>query len=142
MFPVLADSVSLDEDEGEAFEFDDSDNDIPQADSTPLAPPALPAPSSKDQSQDNMVTGHLEGPLPSPDPPAPSTTCDAALSPADAALTISRSSAAVGAAAEGEGTSAAEWIGDNRTDFPPPPPPPFDANAETDPRQTGSLPKW
>lgn len=136
MLPVLADSVSLDEDEGEAFDFDDSDNDIPEAGSAPIAPPA---PSSKDQSQDN--TSHLEGPLPSPDPPALPTTFDAALSPADATVTISRSSAAVGATAEGEETSAAEWSGDNGTDFPPPPPPPFDANAETDPRQTGLLPK-
>lgn len=139
---MLADSVSLDEDEGEAFDFDDSDNDIPLADSTPLAPPALPAPSSNGQSQDNMAIGHLGGPLPSPDPPAPSTTFDAALSPADATVSISRSSAAVGATAEGEETSAAEWIGDNRTDFPPPPPPPFDAKAETDSRQTGLLTKW
>lgn len=135
---MLADNVPFeDEDEGEAFDFDDSGDDIPEADSPPPAPPAPPAPSSKDQSQDNMVASHPEGPLPCPDPPAPSTIFDTALSSADTTVAISRSSTAGGATAEGEETSAAEWTDDKETDLPPPPPPPLDANTETDPRQTG-----
>uniref|UniRef100_A0A3P8TTE3 Rho guanine nucleotide exchange factor 10 n=1 Tax=Amphiprion percula TaxID=161767 RepID=A0A3P8TTE3_AMPPE len=54
--PVLADSVPFaDEDEGEAFDFDDSGDDIPAADCPPPAPPAPLAPISKDHSQNNSV---------------------------------------------------------------------------------------
>uniref|UniRef100_A0A3B4UAR6 Rho guanine nucleotide exchange factor 10 n=1 Tax=Seriola dumerili TaxID=41447 RepID=A0A3B4UAR6_SERDU len=41
--------------EGEAFDFDDSGDDVPEADRSPPVPPAPPAPSSKDQSQDSLV---------------------------------------------------------------------------------------
>lgn len=126
------------EDEGEAFDFDDSGDDIPEADRPPPAPPAPLAPSNKDQSQDTMVASQPERHLPSLDPPAPSITSDAAPSSEDTTVTTSRSSTAGGATAEGEGTSVAEGTDDTETDLPPPPPPPLDDDAETDPGRTGS----
>lgn len=139
---MLADNVSFaDEDEGEAFDFDDSGDDIPEADRPPPAPPAPLAPSSKDQSQNNTVSSHPEGHLPSQDPPAPSTTSDSTPSSADTIVATSRSSTAGGVTAEGEGTSAAEGTDDRETDLPPPPPPPLDDDAETDLGRTGWQPK-
>ncbi|XP_054469736.1 rho guanine nucleotide exchange factor 10 isoform X2 [Anoplopoma fimbria] len=136
---MLADSDPFpDEDEGESFDFDDSADDIPEADRLPPAPPALPAPSSKDQGQDKIVVSHPEGHHTSPDPPAPSTTSNSAPSSADTTVATSRSSTAGGETAEGEGTSAAEGTDDMETDLPPPPPPPLDEDAETDPGKTGS----
>ncbi|XP_076605501.1 rho guanine nucleotide exchange factor 10 isoform X4 [Chaetodon auriga] len=132
---MLADSVPFaDEDEGEAFDFDDSGDDVPEADRPPPAPPAPLAPSSKDQSQDKVVASHPETHLPSPDPPAPSTTSDTAPSSADTTVATSRSSSA-----GGEGASAAEGTDDKETDLPPPPPPPppLDDDAETDPGRAG-----
>uniref|UniRef100_UPI0037E94468 rho guanine nucleotide exchange factor 10 isoform X2 n=1 Tax=Semicossyphus pulcher TaxID=241346 RepID=UPI0037E94468 len=130
---MLADSVPFaDEDEGEAFDFDDSGDDIPEADRLPPAPPPPPAPSSNDQSQDNMVSSQPEGHLPSPDPPAPSSTSDTAPSSADATAATSRSTTA-----GGEGTSAAEGTDDMETDLPPPPPPPLNDDAEADSGRTG-----
>lgn len=126
------------EDEGEAFDFDDSGDDIPEADRPPPAPPAPLAPSNKDQSQDTMVASQPERHLPSLDPPAPSITSDAAPSSEDTTVATSRSSTAGGATAEGEGTSVAEGTDDTETDLPPPPPPPLDDDAETDPGRTGS----
>ncbi|XP_074465805.1 rho guanine nucleotide exchange factor 10 isoform X2 [Sebastes fasciatus] len=136
---MLADNVPFpDEDDGEAFDFDDSGDDIPEADRPPPAPPAPLAPSSKDQSQDTTVASHPEGQLPSPDPPAPSSTSDTAPSSADTPVATSISSTAGGATAEGEVTSAAEGTDDMETDLPPPPPPPLDDDdAETDPARTG-----
>ncbi|GAA6213775.1 rho guanine nucleotide exchange factor 10 [Lates japonicus] len=129
---MLADSVPFaDEDEGEAFDFDDSGDDVPEADRPPPAPPAPPAPSSEDQSQDNLVASHSE------DPSAPSLTPDAAPSSADTTVATSRASTADGATAEGEGTSAAEGTDDTETDLPPPPPP-LNYDSETDPARTGS----
>nr|XP_046268177.1 rho guanine nucleotide exchange factor 10 isoform X2 [Scatophagus argus] len=120
---LLADSVPFaDEDEGEAFDFDDSGDEVPEADRSLLAPSA-------------PLEGLPEGHLPSPDPPAPST--DTAPSSADTIVAASRSSTAGGATAEGEGTSAAEGTDDIETDLPPPPPPPFDEDTETEPRLTG-----
>ncbi|XP_044230126.1 rho guanine nucleotide exchange factor 10 isoform X2 [Thunnus albacares] len=136
---MLADNVAFaDEDEGEAFDFDESGDDIPEADRPPPAPPVPSAPSSKDQSQNNTVSSHPEGHLPSPDPPAPSTTSDTAPSSADTTVATSRSSTAGEATTEGEETSAAEGTDDKETDLPPPPPPPLDDDAETDPGRTGS----
>ncbi|XP_037602505.1 rho guanine nucleotide exchange factor 10 isoform X2 [Sebastes umbrosus] len=135
---MLADNVPFtDEDDGEAFDFDDSGDDIPEADRPPPAPPAPLAPSSKDQSQDTTVASHPEGQLPSPDPPAPSGTSDTAPSSADTPVATSISSTAGGATAEGEVTSAAEGTDDMETDLPPPPPPPLDDDAETDAGRTG-----
>ncbi|XP_044021639.1 rho guanine nucleotide exchange factor 10 isoform X2 [Siniperca chuatsi] len=135
---MLAENVPFaDEDEGEAFDFDDSGDDIPEADRPPPATPAPHAPSSKDQGQDKMLASHPEGPLPSPDPPAPSTTSDIAPSSADTTVATSRSSTAGRATAEGEVTSAAEGTDDKETDLPLPPPPPLDDNSETDPGREG-----
>ncbi|XP_075964630.1 rho guanine nucleotide exchange factor 10 [Anarhichas minor] len=135
---MLADSVPFaDEDEGEAFDFDDSCDDIPEAERLPPAPPAPLAPSTNDR--DKTGVGPPEGHLTGPDPPAPS---DTAPSSADTTVATSGSSAAAGgataAAAEGEGTSAAEGTDDMETDLPPPPPPPLEGDAETDPARTGS----
>lgn len=137
IFSVLADNVAFaDEDEGEAFDFDDSGDDIPEADRPPPAPPV--SSGGKDQSQNNS---HPEGQLPSPDPPAPSTTSDTVPSSADTTVATSRSSTAGGATAEGEGTSAAEGSDDKETDFLPPPPPLPPLDEETDPGRTGLQPK-
>ncbi|XP_070698328.1 rho guanine nucleotide exchange factor 10 [Pempheris klunzingeri] len=135
---MLADNAPFaDDDEGEAFDFDDSGDDIPEADRPPPAPPAPLGSSSDDQNQCKTVDGHPEGRLPSLDPPAPSTTSDSAPSSADTTAATSRSSAAGGATAEGERTSAAEGTDDTETDLPPPPPPPLEDDAETDPGITG-----
>lgn len=138
LFSVLADSVPFaDEDEGEAFDFDDSGDDIPEADRLPPAPPAPLSSSSRDQCQDKMVAAHPEGNIPIPSPPTPS---DIAPSSADTEVATSRSSTAGGAAAEGEWTSAVEGTDDKETDLPPPPPP-VDEDTETDPGRTGLQPK-
>ncbi|XP_042356579.1 rho guanine nucleotide exchange factor 10 isoform X2 [Plectropomus leopardus] len=135
--PPPPEMLADEEDEGEAFDFDDSGDDIPEADRPPPAPPAPPAPSSKDQGQDMTVVSHPEGHLPSPDPPAPSITSDATPSSAETTVASSRSSTAGGATTEEEGTSAAERTNDTETDLPPPPPPPLDDDAEADPGRTG-----
>ncbi|XP_037343017.2 rho guanine nucleotide exchange factor 10 isoform X1 [Pungitius pungitius] len=139
---MLADDAPFgDEDEGEAFEFDDSGDDVPGADPPPPAPPAPPAAGSADDGRD---VGPPEGRLAGPPPPPPSSTAAAAPSSADATAATSRSTAAGGAAAaaaagggeEGEeGTSGDTDL----TDLPPPPPPPLDEDgAGTDPGETGS----
>ncbi|XP_033978065.1 rho guanine nucleotide exchange factor 10 isoform X3 [Trematomus bernacchii] len=138
---MLADNVPhlADEEEGEAFDFDDSGDDVPEADRPPPPPPAPLPPSSTDQNQDMTVVSPPEGHLPSPDPPAPSITPHTAPSSAEEPVAASASSTAGGgAAAGGEWTSAAEGADDMETDLPPPPPPPLDDEAETDPGRTGS----
>lgn len=110
----------MDEDEGEAFDFDSGD-DIPEADPPP---PEAPAPSRGDNSRDGVEAGCV---LPRPDLQDPSTTSLTAASLADSAPT-SRPSAAGGGTA-GEVTSAAEGCDEG---FLPPPPP---ANADS--KQTG-----
>lgn len=139
--PVLADSVPFaDEDEGEAFDFDDSGDDVPEADHLPPAPSAPLASSSTDQCRDKLVASHPEGRIPMLSPPAPSSTPDTAPSSAGTEVATSRSSAAGGAAAEGDWTSAVEGTDDKETDLPPPPPP-VDDDTETDPGRTGLQPK-
>ncbi|XP_040055874.2 rho guanine nucleotide exchange factor 10 isoform X2 [Gasterosteus aculeatus] len=119
---MLADDA--DEDEGEAFDFDDSgDDNVPEADCPPPAPPAPLAAGSADGGRDVRPP---EGRLASPAPPAPPSTADAAPSAADATAATSRSTAA-----GGDGTS-----GDTETDLPPPPPLDEDG-AEADPGGTG-----
>ncbi|XP_078145671.1 rho guanine nucleotide exchange factor 10 isoform X1 [Centroberyx gerrardi] len=136
---MLADDVPfVDEDEGEAFDFDDSGDDIPEADRPPPAPPAPLAPDGGAQSRVDSVAGHPEGQPPNPDPPAPSPTVDTATSPADTTVAAARSSTAGGAAAEGEGTSAAKGTDDTETDLPPPPPPPPPFEDDTETGKTGS----
>ncbi|XP_036927391.1 rho guanine nucleotide exchange factor 10 isoform X2 [Acanthopagrus latus] len=134
---LLADSVPFaDEDEGEAFDFDDSGDDVPEADHLPPAPSAPLASSSTDQCRDKLVASHPEGRIPMLSPPAPSSTPDTAPSSAGTEVATSRSSAAGGAAAEGDWTSAVEGTDDKETDLPPPPPP-VDDDTETDPGRTG-----
>lgn len=51
---MLADHGSFaDEEEGEAFEFDDSGDDVPEADRLPPAPPVFIAPSGEDHSEED-----------------------------------------------------------------------------------------
>lgn len=115
---MLADNDAfVDEDEGEAFDFDSGD-DISEAGHPP---PEAPAPSCRDNSQDGVEAGHI---LPNPDLPKPSTTSNTAVSLA----ATSRSSAAGGGTAE-EVTSAAE--GCNEGFLPPPP------TVNSDSKQTG-----
>nr|XP_040055874.1 rho guanine nucleotide exchange factor 10 isoform X2 [Gasterosteus aculeatus aculeatus] len=119
---MLADDA--DEDEGEAFDFDDSgDDNVPEADCPPPAPPAPLAAGSADGGRDVRPP---EGRLASPAPPAPPSPADAAPSAADTTAATSRSTAA-----GGDGTS-----GDTETDLPPPPPLDEDG-AEADPGGTG-----
>lgn len=122
LFLVLADNDAfVDEDEGEAFDFDSGD-DIPEADHPP---PEAVAPSCMDNSRDS-VEAHI---LPSPDLPQPSTTSNAAPSLADTTAS-SRASAADGERAE-EVTSAVERCDDREADLPAPPP------LSSDSKQTG-----
>ncbi|XP_047467973.1 rho guanine nucleotide exchange factor 10 isoform X2 [Mugil cephalus] len=137
---MLADGVSFaDGDEGEAFEFDDSGDDILEADCPLPAPPSPLAPSGEDQSQDDPVASYPEGLLPVPDSAAPSSKSDAAPLPADGTVATSRSTSAGGATAKAEETSAVEEPDDREADLPPPPPPPppLDDGTETDPGTTG-----
>ncbi|XP_022073637.1 rho guanine nucleotide exchange factor 10 isoform X1 [Acanthochromis polyacanthus] len=134
---MLADCVPFaDEDEGEAFDFDDSGDDIPAADCPPPAPPAPLAPISKDQSQNNNAASHPDALLPVPTPPAPSSASNTTLSSADTTVATRGSSTAGGETAEAKGTSAAEGADDREKDLPLPPPP-LDDDTETDPRTTG-----
>ncbi|XP_072222245.1 rho guanine nucleotide exchange factor 10 isoform X2 [Leuresthes tenuis] len=128
---MLADSVPYaDEDEGEAFDFDDSGDDLSEA------PPAPQALTSKDPSQDNVV---ISQPM-LDSPPVPSSTSNTAQSSADTAVTTSRSSSRDGATTEAEGTFAAVGANDGENDLPPPPtpPPPLDDDIQTNPGNTGS----
>ncbi|KAM9841978.1 rho guanine nucleotide exchange factor 10 [Aulostomus maculatus] len=126
---ILADSVPfVDEDEGEAFDFDDSGDDIPEADRPPPAPPSPLVPSSKDQ--DIPVSSQPEGHSSDPAPAAPSTIS----APLSANTNTNRSSPAGEATTEGDRTSAAERTDDKETDLLPPPPPPL----EGDSGRTGS----
>lgn len=120
LFLVLADNGAfVDEDEGEAFDFD-SDDDIPEADHPP--PEAHARKNSPDSVESSLA-------LPNPDLPDPSNTSKIAPSLADATAT-SRPFTAGGETAE-EVTSAAEG-GDDRKDALPPPPP-----VNSDSKQTG-----
>ncbi|CAJ1073862.1 rho guanine nucleotide exchange factor 10 isoform X2 [Xyrichtys novacula] len=134
---MLVDSAPFaDEDEGEAFEFDDSGDDVPEGDCLPPAPPPPLTPSrTEEQGQDDVVASQPEGHLPCLDPPAPSA---AASSSAKTAVTTGKSSTAGEETAEGEGTSAPEGTDNIETDLPlPPPPPPLSDDAEADPGRTG-----
>ncbi|XP_029937674.1 rho guanine nucleotide exchange factor 10 isoform X2 [Myripristis murdjan] len=133
---MLVDDVSFaDEDEGEAFDFDDSGDDIPEADRPPPAAPASLALDSGSQSQVNIVTSNPEGQPSSLDLPAPSPTADTATSSADTAVATAESSIVGGATAEEHGTPAAKGTDDKET---PLPPPPVENYMETDTGKTGS----
>ncbi|XP_029972850.1 rho guanine nucleotide exchange factor 10 isoform X2 [Salarias fasciatus] len=129
---MLADGAE--EDEGEAFDFDDSADDILPAAIPPPAPPSPPAAPMEDQSQDGAVAGHTESRVPTSDPRAPASTSSAAPSSVDAAVSMSIPSTADGAAAEAKETSVPEGADDRETDLPsplPPPPPPLDDDTES-----------
>uniref|UniRef100_A0A7N6B285 DH domain-containing protein n=1 Tax=Anabas testudineus TaxID=64144 RepID=A0A7N6B285_ANATE len=134
LFPVFL----ADEDEGEAFDFDDSCDDVPEADRPPPAPPAHLAPSSKDQSQDNTVVSHPTGHLTCLEPPVPSSAPDTAPPSANKTVPTSITSTSDGATAEEEETSTLGGNEDTEADLPPPPsPPPLHDNTETNPGSTG-----
>lgn len=129
---MLADDVPFaDEEEGEAFEFEDSGDETPEAD---RPPPAPPAPDYTDQGQFNGVAPHPEGQPPNPDPPAPdipaatppAQSAEAASpGPPDTANTTNTANTADTAAvatAEGEVVSAVVIGTDDKdTDLPLPP---------------------
>lgn len=116
---VLADNDAfVDEDEGEAFDFDSGD-DIPEADHPP---PEAPAPSCMDDGRDR---GEASRPLPGPDLPEPPSASNTAPALAHATNT-SRPCAAGGDTAEEVAAAA-----DREADLPPPPP------ANSDPKHAG-----
>ncbi|KAM9777318.1 rho guanine nucleotide exchange factor 10 [Neosynchiropus ocellatus] len=99
---MLADELD-DEDEGDAFDFDDSEDDIAQADHPPPTPPAPCLPLCTDNSE------HLS----SVDPVQSLTARDPAAGEDSKHTTAGRETTTAG-----EGTSALEEM-----DLPPPPPP-------------------
>lgn len=127
---MLADSIPLtDEDEGEAFDFDDSGDDVPEAGRSSPAPPVHRVSSSRDQSQDNMLATHPEGHLLCPDLPAPPSTSN--IDPSSANTVDASRFSTAGQAAVAEG------IDDPEPDLPPPPPPLLSDYAETHPGRSG-----
>uniref|UniRef100_A0AAV2JFL4 Rho guanine nucleotide exchange factor 10 n=1 Tax=Knipowitschia caucasica TaxID=637954 RepID=A0AAV2JFL4_KNICA len=63
---MLVDNDSCEE-EGEAFEFDDSGDDVPEADRFPPAPPVFIAPSAEDHSEEDLPPPVATGSAPSPE---------------------------------------------------------------------------
>ncbi|XP_072313311.1 rho guanine nucleotide exchange factor 10 isoform X2 [Eucyclogobius newberryi] len=102
---MLADNDSC-EDEGEAFEFDDSGDDIPEADRFPPAPPVFIAPSAEDQSEEDLP---------------PPIVAETAPSPEGSTITSSQSLSAGGEVLAGAHTAVTHQDGD--ADLPPQPPP-------------------
>ncbi|XP_041711313.1 rho guanine nucleotide exchange factor 10 isoform X3 [Coregonus clupeaformis] len=124
---MLVDEVPYaDEEEGEQFEFDDSGDEVPEAD---RPPPAPPAPDYGAQAQVNGVAPHpeLEGADPEPHPegqpsnPDTITATVAASLPVPVAMATTDTSAV--ATAEGGKASAVPVPADTDSDLPPPPPP-------------------
>lgn len=132
---MLADSNPFDdEDEGEAFDFDDSGDDVPQA------PPAPEVLIDEDQSKHGSAASHPEGYPSILEPPAPfSNTTAAAAAAADPTATTSKPCSPGGATTEAEWTSVPEGSNDREADLPPPPtpPPPLGYDLQTDPKSTG-----
>lgn len=120
---MLADNASFaDEDEGEAFDFDDSGDDVPEADCLPPLPPMFLAPSAEDQYEEDCSFNT--------DLPAPS--------PADVTVTTSTPATTGGATTDvSAGASVPEATDDKDADLPPPPPPLDDDNARY-PQKTGT----
>lgn len=105
----------VDEDEGEAFDFDSGD-DIPEADHPPPQDPAL---SCMENSQESVEASHA---LPNPDLPEPSTESNTAPSLADDGATATSRPSAAGGETAVEVASAAEGSYDREEVLPPPPP--------------------
>lgn len=119
LFLVLADNDAfVDEDEGEAFDFDSGD-DIPEADHPP---PEAPAPSCMDDGRDR---GEVGRPLPSPDLPEPPIASNTAPALADTTTTSRPCSTGGDTTAEGASAANGEAV------LPPPPP------VDSDPKHTG-----
>lgn len=107
---MLVDNGSFaDEDEGEAFEFDDSGDDIPEADRLPPAPPVFIAPSAEDHSEEDL--------------PAPVSAEATALSTDETTVATCQSPTAGGKTSAGVDTSVIEETNGKDVDLPPPPPP-------------------
>ncbi|XP_019725815.1 rho guanine nucleotide exchange factor 10 [Hippocampus comes] len=123
--PPPAEILDEDEDEGEAFDFDDSGDDILEVDRPP------PKPSNKDQSCSDLVCHPAEGVSPSLAPHIHSTLPD---TPPSAESSECRFLTAVEAAADVP--SAAEGTEENQLDLPLPPPP--EDVLETDAQRTES----
>lgn len=113
-----------DEDEGEAFDFDDSGDDILEVDRPP------PKTSNKDQSCSDLVCHPAEGDSPSLAPHIHSTLPD---TPPSAESSECRFLTSVEAAADV--SSAPEGTEENQLDLPLPPPP--EDVLETDAKRTG-----
>ncbi|KAK2891624.1 rho guanine nucleotide exchange factor 10 isoform X1 [Channa argus] len=132
---MLADSFHFeDEDEGETFDFNDSCEDVPEADCPLPAPPAHLAPSNQDQSKDNMVASHPNGQFSCLDPQAPFSTPDTPSSSANNTVPTNETFTAEGNRTSVLGTD------DKEAHLSPPPSPPTSLidNTETNPEKTGS----
>ncbi|XP_064810098.1 rho guanine nucleotide exchange factor 10-like isoform X2 [Oncorhynchus masou masou] len=123
---MLVDNVPYaDEEEGEQFEFDDSGDEVPEADQLPPAPLApdygaqangvAPEPEGADPEH------HLEGQPSNPDPPAATATVDTTTATVAASLPVPATMATTDTA-EGEKASAVPVPADTDRDLPPPPP--------------------
>ncbi|KAM9707401.1 rho guanine nucleotide exchange factor 10 isoform 2-T3 [Menidia menidia] len=129
---MLADNVAYeDEDEGEAFDFDDSGDDFPKA------PPPPQAVTGMEQSRDDPVSCQPVV----PPPPASPTASNTAPSPPDTTAATGQSSLGGGTTTEGEGTFAEVGVNDDEKDLPPPPspspPPPLADDIQINPGDTG-----
>ncbi|KAK7905032.1 hypothetical protein WMY93_017639 [Mugilogobius chulae] len=99
---MLADMDACEE-EGEAFEFDDSGDDIPEADRLPPAPPVFIAPSAEDHSEEDLP---------------PPIAAETAPSPEESTITSSQSHSTGGEVLASTHTA----VGVEDADLPPPPP--------------------
>ncbi|KAM6973165.1 rho guanine nucleotide exchange factor 10 [Aplochiton taeniatus] len=113
---MLADDVSYaDEVEGQPFEFDDSGDDVPEADRpTPTDPLTAP----KTQGQICSVTPHPEEPASNPQPSAPMPAVDKATASSEATGSVEHVAAAEAMQAERTSGEPEEIA----SDLPPPPP--------------------
>ncbi|XP_014065815.2 rho guanine nucleotide exchange factor 10 isoform X1 [Salmo salar] len=127
---MLVDDVPYaDEEEGEQFEFDDSGDEVPEADRPPPAPLAPDygaqansvAPHPEPEGADPEP--HLEGQPSNPDPPTATATVDTTTATVAASVpaTVTTTDTAAVAAAEGEKASAVPVPADTDSDLPPPP---------------------
>ncbi|XP_056151253.1 rho guanine nucleotide exchange factor 10 isoform X2 [Lampris incognitus] len=131
---ILAGEVPFaDEDEGEAFDFDDSGDEIPEADRPPPTLPAPLAPNDGTHAQVNPVTYPPAGQPPKLDPPATPLTVDSAASSADTTVAMETTSTTGGTSGEGEAAPAAK-----DTDFPLPPPPPPEGDTGSEAQDVAS----
>lgn len=104
---MLVDNASFgDEDEGEAFEFDDSGDEVPEADQLPPVPPVFIAPNAQDHNEEDF--------------PAPFSTCGTAPSAEETTVTTCLSPTAGGDTSAAVDTSVTQETDDKDIDLPPP----------------------